>query len=423
VIRLLLALALLLPAPAARAILVQGGNGNTSPPADDPGWANVGRIGGLNCVYVGYGWVVTAGHVGTGGGSIAGIDGANYPILVSTLTVIPHDATHDADLVVMRLDPWPEHLPVLEIAPVSPAGGTPVVMIGRGRDRGAPVTGGFSWASTFAKRWGTNAVGGLVNGVPYATLPIDIGPSRTQALVLQFDQAGGPDEGAVTIGDSGGGLFVKPGGEWQLAGIQFALMGTEGYSYFGDDALSVDLSYYRDEILAIARPCDDGLDNDGDTLVDLLDPGCSWIGDVSEEFACNDGYDDDQDGATDHPADPDCASPSDPLEAPDQDGDLVPDDEDNCRLAANATQTDSNQDGFGNACDPDYTNEGLVGTSDYVKLLGAYGSTTGQPHYDPEIESGGDGSIGFSELLLLLGSYGGSPGPSGLGCAGSVPCP
>jgi hypothetical protein len=216
---------------------------------------------------------------------------------------------------------------------------------------------------------------------------------------------------------------VKVGGEWQLAGVQFALMGTEGFSYFGDDALSVDLAHYRDEILAVARPCDDGVDNDGDALADLLDPACSWIGHYSEEFACADGWDDDGDGVADHPLDSDCASPDDPLEAPDQDDDLVADAEDGCLLVANADQRDTSQDGFGNACDADYTNDGLVGTADYLMLLGAYGSTSGQPGYDPDVDSGSDGGIGVAELLLLLGSYGHAPGPSGLACAGSIPCP
>ena len=64
---LLLALALLLSAPAEALVFVSGdGQGNTSPPPDDPGWNHVGRVSGLNGIYLGNGWVLTANHVPTG---------------------------------------------------------------------------------------------------------------------------------------------------------------------------------------------------------------------------------------------------------------------------------------------------------------------------------------------------------------------
>ena len=60
--------------------------------------------------------------------------------------------------------------------------------------------------------------------------------------------------------------------------------------------------------------CADGVDNDGDGLTDLLDPGCSGLSDISERdltVACDDGVDNDGDGLTDA--------------APDLDGDRIPD--------------------------------------------------------------------------------------------------
>ncbi len=56
--------------------------------------------------------------------------------------------------------------------------------------------------------------------------------------------------------------------------------------------------------------CDNGLDDDGDGLIDLLDPGCEGPGDDSERspgLICDDGLDNDGDGATDFPDDPGCA--------------------------------------------------------------------------------------------------------------------
>jgi len=67
--------------------------------------------------------------------------------------------------------------------------------------------------------------------------------------------------------------------------------------------------------------CDDGVDNDGDGLVDYPeDPGCTSDIDPSENDPariCDDGIDNDGDGATDYPADPGCLSLADPSEAPD----------------------------------------------------------------------------------------------------------
>ena len=61
---LLFALTLLLSAPADALILDSGdGQGNTTPPADDPGWAHVGRVTGPSGIYLGNGWVLTANHV------------------------------------------------------------------------------------------------------------------------------------------------------------------------------------------------------------------------------------------------------------------------------------------------------------------------------------------------------------------------
>ena len=49
---------------------------------------------------------------------------------------------------------------------------------------------------------------------------------------------------------------------------------------------------------------------------------------------------------------------SDPL--PDGDGDGRPDSEDNCLEVANPGQADVNHDGFGDACDADYDDDGAV---------------------------------------------------------------
>ena len=65
--------------------------------------------------------------------------------------------------------------------------------------------------------------------------------------------------------------------------------------------------------------CMDGLDNDGDGLIDLGDDlGCSTANDTAEtdfRLSCDDGLDNDEDGSADH-LDPDCTSPTDAEDTP-----------------------------------------------------------------------------------------------------------
>ncbi len=68
------------------------------------------------------------------------------------------------------------------------------------------------------------------------------------------------------------------------------------------------------------RACSDGLDNDGDGLIDFpADPGCDSANDGSEvdppRPQCSDGADNDGDAATDWPADPGCQGPADATES------------------------------------------------------------------------------------------------------------
>jgi len=61
--------------------------------------------------------------------------------------------------------------------------------------------------------------------------------------------------------------------------------------------------------------CSDGVDNDGDSLVDAGDPGCAGPSADREDPACNDGLDNDGDGAIDL-ADTHCAVASENSEEP-----------------------------------------------------------------------------------------------------------
>jgi len=107
----------------------------------------------------------------------------------------------------------------------------------------------------------------------------------------------------------------------------------------------------------------------------------------------------------------------------DDDLDGVADAEDNCLDTPNADQTDSDLDGFGNACDADYDGNSWVGLSDFGIFGAAYGASSSDDHYDARADHNADGSIGLLDFGVFSQRWGNPPGPSGLACAGSVPCP
>ena len=101
--------------------------------------------------------------------------------------------------------------------------------------------------------------------------------------------------------------------------------------------------------------CSDGSDNDGDLQTDWpFDVGCQGPTDPTENSgaACSDGLDNDGDSATDFPADPDCTGPTDGSETTyqacqdglDNDGDLVIDfpADPGCHSAFDDAETDAN---------------------------------------------------------------------------------
>lgn len=119
-------------------------------------------------------------------------------------------------------------------------------------------------------------------------------------------------------------------------------------------------------------------------------------------------------------------------QAADDDGDGAPNEFDNCVLEANGpslpdpggnSQLDVDQDGFGNLCDADFDNSGLVSQPDYIAFLAGYGKSEGDPGYDPATDLDGDGVTGIPDFSRFLDAYEDPPGPSGYTCAGTVPCP
>ena len=105
------------------------------------------------------------------------------------------------------------------------------------------------------------------------------------------------------------------------------------------------------------------------------------------------------------------------------DGDGVPDAVDNCTDTVNPAQVDSDTDGYGNACDSDFINDGIVGGPDFSLFHLVFGLGAGDSGFDPAADCDGDGQIGGPDFACFVNAYRGTPVPSGHACAGSSPCP
>ena len=102
------------------------------------------------------------------------------------------------------------------------------------------------------------------------------------------------------------------------------------------------------------------------------------------------------------------------LPSPDADNDGVPDGEDNCTLVANPSQCDSNDDGYGNACDGDLDDSGIINFGDLAIMKAAFFSTPVSPNWNPDADLDCDGNVNFVDLGTQKSEFFGPPGPSGI---------
>ena len=107
----------------------------------------------------------------------------------------------------------------------------------------------------------------------------------------------------------------------------------------------------------------------------------------------------------------------------DADADGVLDVADNCIGVPNGpfnpdaggnSQLDSNGDGFGNLCDADLNNSGLVTSADFAILRSVLNQSSGSSPVAADADLNGSGTVTTADFAILRARINLPPGPSGL---------
>lgn len=266
-----LVLALLFAVMSCQASVVYLGRhaeDNLIAPTDDPGWARVGRVGTNGSgVYLGNGWVLTANHVSNK--TYFTVDGdATYNIIAGAengVRLRNTTNTADIDLYMFRVDVQDSNLGLLGDAIISsatPALGLGSVHIGTGVGQTStdPTYWNASWSVVSQEKdaafagyyWGDSSTRDTRWDYELITGEYDT-YGGMQGIKTEFMELS--NYGAISNNDSGSGLFVKNGVQWELAGIALAAGTYPGQpastSVYGNISVYADLSAYSDQITSI----------------------------------------------------------------------------------------------------------------------------------------------------------------------------
>jgi hypothetical protein len=217
-------------APSARAVIVLGGrnsagaldnSGRNINPAPSNLSSYVGTWGSYLGTPIAPRYFITANHIGDGGsgGTFAYSNGTLSPTLYTASL-----AGVQNDLAIWKIsDSNPAFTLFAPLYTGSNETGNALVTIGRGTQRGSPVTSpttmqqaGWNWGpSDSAISWGANTVAGVG---PVTNPPAGFGGDFVQ---FAFNNNSNPDTGILSVGDSGGPTFVfnPADNQYELAGI------------------------------------------------------------------------------------------------------------------------------------------------------------------------------------------------------------
>ena len=192
------------------------------------GWQFEGQWGGFLGTVIADHFFITARHIGGTVGQPFKFKGATY-----TTTAFFDDP--NSDLRICKVDGvFPVYA---QIYSKTDEVGTGIVVFGRGTQRGAAVTlngtpKGWLWGTNdTVQRWGENKIAGIYEG----------GNGMGSLLRVAFDHGAGTNEATLSVNDSGGGVFIRDGPAWKLAGINFQIDGPYSTSPNGSAAVSASL--------------------------------------------------------------------------------------------------------------------------------------------------------------------------------------
>lgn len=205
---------------------------NTSAPTGplaSSGWQYEGQWGSYLGTAIAPNYFITAKHVGGGVGMSFTYQGSSY------ITTAQYSQPN-SDLQI-----WQVSGTFSTYAPLYSGNGElnqNLVVIGRGTQRGADVLvggdlKGWGWgAADTVQRWGENQVSQI------GDFQIGLG----NMLRATFELGAGPNEATLSVGDSGGAVFIQDGGVWKLAGINYGVDGP--YKYSAADATSFNAAIF-----------------------------------------------------------------------------------------------------------------------------------------------------------------------------------
>jgi hypothetical protein len=220
---LIVGLLLLLCTRAGAVILSNKRALNTGAPTGafaNAGWQYQGEWQGFLGTAISVNTFITAEHVGGSVGDFFTFAGRRYKVTAG------YDDP-DSDLQIWhirgRLPAWAPLNRTLDET------GKTAMIFGRGTLRGGEVNlngqlkGWFWGAPSGVTSWGMNQITASTAGKADA----ENGGARLKGtrLFWTFDRNGLRHEGALSPGDSGGGVFVQSGGKWVLAGVNYATQG------------------------------------------------------------------------------------------------------------------------------------------------------------------------------------------------------
>lgn len=207
-------------ATSARGVILYAkSDRNTRPPHGslvESGWQWQGHFGAFLGTPIARQYFITSGH-------IRGEPGQPFLFNGQTFTTTAFYDDPASDLRIWKVDgDFKTFAPVFKDKTEV---GRSCILFGRGTQRGEAVfqngqLKGWQWdESDGARSWGRNSLVGVIDG----------GPQRGELLYFNFDQFGNAHEGTLSAGDSGGGVFVRQGSRWKLAGINTSVDGPYAY--------------------------------------------------------------------------------------------------------------------------------------------------------------------------------------------------